>query len=45
MFDKNFSLGVDVYRRDLNNWNYYNRDNTTFEQATTGFRARASAFR
>ncbi len=40
VFDKNFSLGLDIYRRDLNNWNYYNRDNTTFSQSTTGFSAR-----
>jgi outer membrane protein insertion porin family len=40
VFDKNFSFGLDIYRRDLNNWNYYNRDNTTFEQSTTGLSAR-----
>ncbi|MCJ2181321.1 outer membrane protein assembly factor BamA [Novosphingobium sp. 1949] len=42
LFDKNVSLGVDIYRRDYNNFNYYNSDrNTTYEQTTTGFQVRA----
>ncbi|WP_159863800.1 outer membrane protein assembly factor BamA [Novosphingobium sp. 9U] len=42
VFDKNVSLGVNVYRRDLNSFNYYNSDrNTTYEQSTTGFQVRA----
>jgi len=42
MFDKNVSLGVNVYRRDLNSFNYYNADrNTLYSQSTTGFQVRA----
>jgi outer membrane protein insertion porin family len=42
VFDKNISAGLDIYRRDLNSFNYYNSDrNTTYEQSTTGFQARA----
>ncbi|WP_255406098.1 outer membrane protein assembly factor BamA [Novosphingobium sp. CF614] len=42
LFDKNVSLGVDIYRRDYNSFNYYNSDrNTTYEQSTTGFQVRA----
>lgn len=41
VFDKNISLGVDVYRRDLNSFNQFNSNrNTTYKQATTGFSAR-----
>ncbi|HSG33537.1 MAG TPA: outer membrane protein assembly factor BamA [Sphingomonadaceae bacterium] len=41
VWDRNFSFGVDLYRRDLNNWNYYSSNrNTTFEQSTTGFSLR-----
>ncbi|WEK46746.1 MAG: outer membrane protein assembly factor BamA [Candidatus Andeanibacterium colombiense] len=40
LFDKNISMGVDIYRRDSNN-DYYNNNNTTFSQATTGFQVRA----
>ena len=42
VFDKNVSLGVNVYRRDLNSFNY-NRNNrdTTYKQTTTGFQVRA----
>jgi outer membrane protein insertion porin family len=37
LFDKNISAGIDIYRRDLSNFNYLNNDrNTTFEQTTTG---------
>ena len=42
LFDKNVSLGVDIYRRDYNNFNYYNSNrNTTYQQTTTGFQVRA----
>ncbi len=42
VFDKNVSLGVNVYRRDLNSFNYYNNNrNTVYQQATTGFQIRA----
>ena len=41
VWDKNISFGVDIYRRDLNNWNYLNSNrNTTFQQATTGITLR-----
>jgi outer membrane protein insertion porin family len=37
LFDKNISAGIDIYRRDLNNFNYLSRArNTTFKQTTTG---------
>jgi len=39
--DKNYSLGIDIYRRDQNNWNYYNSSrNQTFQQSTTGISLR-----
>ncbi|HTN15398.1 MAG TPA: outer membrane protein assembly factor BamA [Sphingomonadaceae bacterium] len=42
VFDRNISMGVDIYRRDMNNWNYYNNNrNSTFKQSTTGFQIRA----
>jgi len=42
LFDKNVSVGVDIYRRDYNSFNYYNSNrNTTYQQATTGFQVRA----
>jgi outer membrane protein insertion porin family len=42
LFDKNISAGIDIYRRDLNSFNYFQRDrNTTYERATTGFTLRA----
>ncbi len=41
LFDRNVSLGVNVYRRDLNSFNYLNSNrNTIYRQATTGFQAR-----
>ena len=41
LFDRNISLGVNVYRRDLNSFNYLNSNrNTIYRQATTGFQAR-----
>jgi outer membrane protein insertion porin family len=42
VFDKNVSLGVNIYRRDLNSFNYNNNDrNTTYQQTTTGAQVRA----
>jgi len=42
VFDRNISLGFDIYRRDLNSFNFRNSQrNTTFKQATTGFSLRA----
>ena len=42
LFDRNVSLGVDVYRRDYNSFNYFNSNrNTTYKQSTTGFQVRA----
>jgi len=41
LWDKNVALGVDIYRRDYNNFNYLNTDrNTIYSQATTGFQVR-----
>ena len=39
VFDKNFSAGIDIYRRDFNN-GFFDRDNATYEQTTTGFQIR-----
>ncbi|QYJ08351.1 outer membrane protein assembly factor BamA [Qipengyuania flava] len=42
VFDRNISAGVDIYRRDLNNFNPRSADrDTTFEQSTTGLSLRA----
>ena len=42
LFDRNIAVGVDVFRRDLNSFNFVNNDrNTTFEQVTNGFQIRA----
>jgi len=43
LFDKNISIGVDIYRRDLNSFQYLNSSdrNTTYQQSTTGFQVRA----
>jgi outer membrane protein insertion porin family len=43
LLDKNIALGGDIYRRDLNAFNYINNNdrNTTYEQTTTGFQIRA----
>ncbi len=42
LFDRNVSLGFDIFRRDLNSFNFLanNERNTTFQQATTGFQVR-----
>ncbi|XUU59657.1 outer membrane protein assembly factor BamA [Erythrobacter sp. HA6-11] len=42
VFDRNISLGADIYRRDFNNFNRFTQDRSgSFEQATTGFSVRA----
>lgn len=43
MFDTNISFGADIYRRDYNSFNYFNRNNRnrTYENSTTGFSLRA----
>lgn len=42
LFDKNIAVGVDVFRRDYNSFNYLNGDrNTTYSQVSTGFQVRA----
>ncbi|MDF8334867.1 outer membrane protein assembly factor BamA [Novosphingobium cyanobacteriorum] len=42
LFDRNVSMGVDIYRRDYNSFNFLNTNrNTTYKQATTGFQIRA----
>ncbi|QZP07345.1 outer membrane protein assembly factor BamA [Caenibius sp. WL] len=41
LFDNNVSFGLDVYRRDMNSWNYFgSKRNTTYKRSTTGFQAR-----
>ena len=38
LFDRSISLNADIFRRDLNSFNFFNNErNTTFEQLTTGF--------
>lgn len=42
VFDKNIAVGVDLFRRDYNSFNFSGNDrNTTYEQTTTGFQLRA----
>ena len=42
LFDRNVSLGVDLYRRDFNSFNFQNSNrNTTYRQSTTGAQFRA----
>ena len=42
VFDRNISAGVDIYRRDINSFNFRNNQrNTTFQQSTTGASLRA----
>jgi outer membrane protein insertion porin family len=42
LFDRNISGGIDIFRRDFNQFNFNgNNRNTTFQQGTTGFSARA----
>jgi outer membrane protein insertion porin family len=41
LFDKNIALGVDIFRRDYNSFNYLgNQRQTTYSQISTGFQAR-----
>ncbi len=42
VFDRNVSMGVDIYRRDYNSFRFQtNSRDTTYQQATTGFQIRA----
>ena len=42
VFDRNISAGVDIYRRDFNNFGFNNANRVNnYEQATTGFSVRA----
>ncbi len=42
LFDRNIAVGVDVFRRDFNSFNFIGTNrNTTYEQTTTGFQVRA----
>lgn len=42
LFDKNIALGVDLFRRDYNSFNYVgDTRNTTYQQNSTGFQVRA----
>lgn len=36
VFDRNISFGADLYRRDVNSFSLNNRDQTRYEQVTTG---------
>ncbi len=40
VWDRNISMGADIYRRDYNN-GYYDRATATYDQSTTGFAIRA----
>jgi len=41
LFDKSVSFGLDVYRRDYNNRNYYSANSTSiYQNSTTGIQAR-----
>lgn len=42
LFDRNISVGVDVYRRDFNSFRFFtNSRDTTYQQSTTGIQIRA----
>jgi len=42
LFDHNIALGVDLFRRDYNSFNYVNTDRqTTYDETTTGIQIRA----
>ena len=41
VFDRNVSMGLDIYRRNSNNSNYYSNNSKTYDQTTTGFQVRA----
>ena len=41
LFDRSIAVSGDVFRRDLNSFNFFNNQrNTTYEQSTTGFQLR-----
>ena len=41
--DRNMAVGFDIFRQDMNSFNYYSEDtrNTTYSQVRTGFQIRA----
>ncbi|WP_299327943.1 outer membrane protein assembly factor BamA [Parasphingopyxis sp.] len=42
LFDRNIAVGVDLFRRDFDSFNFIGNDrNTTFQQVSTGFQIRA----
>ena len=42
LFDRNIAVGFDIFRRDLNSFNFYGNDRTTtYQQNTTGGQIRA----
>uniref|UniRef100_UPI0013EA9866 BamA/TamA family outer membrane protein n=1 Tax=Sphingosinicella sp. CPCC 101087 TaxID=2497754 RepID=UPI0013EA9866 len=42
LFDRNIAVGFDIYRRDLNSFNFFNNDRqTTYQQVSTGGQLRA----
>jgi len=42
LFDRNIAIGFDLFRRDLNSFNFFGNDRTTtYEQTTTGGQIRA----
>jgi len=42
LFDRNVAVGFDIYRRDLNSFNFFGNDReTTYEQTSTGGQIRA----
>jgi outer membrane protein insertion porin family len=42
LFDRNIAIGFDIYRRDLNSFNFFGNDRTTtYQQTTTGGQIRA----
>ncbi len=44
LFDRNISVGADIFRRDLSSFNFNNQDtNTTFSQLSTGASIRVGA--
>ena len=41
LFDRSMAISGDIFRRDLNSFNFFNNQrNTTYQQATTGFQLR-----
>ena len=42
LFDRNIAVGVDLFRRDFDSFNFIGNDrNTTYQQVSTGFQVRA----